>query len=243
MSLLDTPKPTLNPNIWTAENTLRPDVKTYLLALLSKIFSSSRAYALVMLGSSVSHQYSDTSDIDINVMGNPEETYDAQHKIFKDFNNTPNYLPGTQNPINFFFQEFHPNSDWSNSLGAYDIRADRWVKNPISYEHIGDPTTKYEREISYGNLLLDTIEVEVQHIQDAQDRGDRETEFQLLRSLAIVFKTIEDNRKASYRYGTGRSPALQESNIYFKMIESSKFGDLFKELINLYDNQWKVASE
>jgi predicted nucleotidyltransferase len=243
MSLLDLPKADLNPDLWTAEKQLRPKVKEYLLKLLSQIFSPSRAHAMVMIGSSVGHQYSGTSDIDINVMGNPGESYDALHKIFKNFNNTPNLLPGTEHPINFFFQEYVPHTDWSNSLGAYDINSDQWVKNPISAEHIGDPTTKYEREIAYGDMLLDSIEVEVQHIRDAEDRGDKQTELKLLKELSMMFKTIEDNRKAAYRYGTGHSPALGESNVFYKILEGSKFGDLMHELINWYDNEWKVAVE
>ena len=243
MSLLDLPKATLNPDLWAENKILRPDIKSYLLTLLSKIFSPSRAHAMVMIGSSVGYQYSHTSDIDVNVMGNPGESYDALHKIFKNFNNTPNMLPGTEHPINFFFQEYVPDTDWSNSLGAYDINNGRWVKNPISPEHIGNPTTKYEREIAYGSMLLDTIEIEVQHIREAQDRGDKVTEFNLTRDLAIMFKTLENNRKVSYRYGTGRSPALQESNILYKMVESSRFGELMHILIDMYDKEWKVSIE
>jgi hypothetical protein len=235
MSLFDQPKPYLNPAIWAPDKTMRPEVKEYLIALLEKVFPMSKVFCLVMLGSSVSYQYGETSDVDLNMMARPGEEFDYWHTKFKLFNNTPNLLPGTKHPINYFFQEFSPELDWSNSLGAYDLLQDKWVKQPIPFSELGIPEKKYEREIAYGKILLTMIESQVDRAKEAKMRGDMDTARRIYTELAILFKGIEDDRKTAYRYGTG-TPALQERNILYKLIESSEHHELFSKLVEFYNS-------
>jgi hypothetical protein len=235
MSLFDAPVPYLSPLLWDEHKQLKPEVKVYLVKLLEEIYPVEKVHAMVMLGSSVGYQYSATSDIDTNVMGRKGETFEAWHTIFKKFNNRPNLFPGTQRPINFFFQEYIPDTDWSNSLGAYDILANKWIKAPISFEHIGDPIVKYEREIAYGKMLLSMIESQVKRAKEANARGDKDTAHRIYTELAIQFKQIENNRKDAYKYG--HRPALHEYNIIYKLIEGSEHHDVFKKLIDYYDSE------
>lgn len=234
MSLFDPPKPFLNPAIWTPDKTLRPEVKTFILDTLSKVFPLSKVYSATMIGSSVGHQYSETSDVDVNVVARKGETFDKWHLIFKKFNRQMNYLLGTKHPINFFFQEFTTENDWSNSLGAYDLFLDRWSKLPIPFELIGNPEEKFEREIAYGKMMLSMVDSLVARAKEAKLRGDHEGAKRLYTELAIFFKSVDDNRKAAYRAGTG-TPALQEYNIMYKLIENSPHGELFHKLIDFYD--------
>jgi hypothetical protein len=175
------------------------------------------------------------SDIDINVIARKGEDFEKWHSIFKKFNLRNNCLPGTHNPINFFFQEYTPEDDWANSLGSYDILQNVWTKLPIPFEKIGDPEKKYEREIAYGNMILKVIETKEDLAQEALSRGDQDTADRIHSDLAIYFKQVEDGRKAAYKFGVG-TPALQEWNIIYKIIEHSKYGDLFARLIDLYDS-------
>jgi hypothetical protein len=234
MSLFDEPRPYLNPEIWTADNQLKPEVKKYLLHLLEKIFSLTKVYSLHMIGSSVSYQYGPDSDVDVNVIARKGEFSEYWHPIFKKFNNKLNYLPGTKNPVNFFFQEYTPEDDWSNSLGSYDILQAKWTKLPIPFDRIGDPATKYEREIAYGKMILAMIETKEDLAQEAVARGDQATADRIHMDLALYFKQVDDGRKAAYRFGAG-TPALQEWNIIYKMIEHSKYGELFSQLLDFYD--------
>lgn len=236
MSLFDTPKPYLNPVVWNPDKTVKPEVKEYIFNLLQQVYPLAKVYSATMIGSNVGYQYSDTSDIDVNIVARKGETFDKWHTIFKVFNNKSNYLPGTTHPVNFFFQEFTQDNDWSNSLGAYNLFTGQWEKDPIPFSELGDPETKYEREIAYGRMLLKMIETQVTRAKEANARGDKDTGRRIYTELAILFKQIEDNRKTAYRYGTG-TPALQEYNIIYKLIEGSIYHGLFKKLVEFYDTE------
>jgi hypothetical protein len=236
MSLFDSPKPFLNPKIWTPEKKVRPEVREFIFSLIQTVLPMDKIFAMDLLGSNVGYQYGDTSDIDVNVVARKGESFDQWHKTFKIFNKKEHLLPGTKHPVNFFFQEYDPNRNWENSLGAYDLIGDRWVKNPIPFDEIGDPETKYEREIAYGKMILQMIETQVSRAKEANARGDKDTARRIYTELAILFKQIEDNRKTAYRYGTG-TPALQEYNIMYKLIDSSMYNDLFKKLVDYYDSE------
>lgn len=234
MSLFDTPRRVLNPVLWN-DKSLKPEVKKYIIGLVNQIFPEEKIADLIMIGSNVGHQYSHTSDIDVNVMGLPSESYDAWHKIFKHFNDKGHYYPGTEHQINFMFQEYMApgDRDWSNSLGAYNILADTWEKLPIPFDKIGDPKVKYERELIYANMLLSQIESEVKLMNETRIQAPEEYQ-EAKKRLSILFKTIEDNRKTAYRYGTG-TPALQEYNVIYKIVEGSQYGPLMHEMIHTFD--------
>jgi len=236
MSLFDTPRPFLNPVIWTIERTIKPEVKAFIFKTLEQVFPLSKVYSTTFIGSNVGYQYSDTSDIDVNVIARKGELFEKWHKVFKHFNNQLNYLPGTEHSIHFFFQEFTQDEDWSNSLGAFNLFTETWTKQPIPFSELGDPALRYEREIAYGRILLSMIETQVTRAKEAMARGDKDTAQRIYTELAILFKQIEDNRKTAYRYGTG-TPALQEHNIIYKLIEGSVYQDLFKKLIDFYDEE------
>jgi hypothetical protein len=239
MSLFDPARPYLEPALWTPDRTVIPKIKEYLISLLEKIFPMEKVFSMNLIGSIVGYQYSETSDIDINVMARAGEEFDYWHPIFKRFNETPNYLPGTKHPINFFFQPYTGTLNWDNSLGAYNMLTDTWEKKPIPYDKVGDPLVKYEREINYARVLLSMLDSEVQLINAAKARKDLDEVQRREFDLAVLFKTIEDNRKTAYRYGTG-TPALQECNIVYKFIEDSPHAELFHQLINKYDQHYNT---
>ncbi len=201
MSLFDPPKPYLNPVLWTSDKQLKPEVKTHILNLLTQIFPLEKVHQLVMIGSSVGHQYSGDSDIDVNVTARTGEDFDTWHPIFKKFNDKPNLYPGTQHPINFFFSEFQTGytNDWSNSLGAYNILTDQWEKRPIPFDKLGNPEEKYAREIAYGKMLIGMIDTEVVAIEAAKARGDHDEAVRRMRTLAILFKNLESTKLADFR--------------------------------------------
>lgn len=231
MSLFDLPNTMLNPALWDANNQLRPEVKTYLLDLLQQIYPMTKVSRVVMIGSNVGYQYGPESDIDVNVMARKGETFEAWHPIFKAFNNRPNYFPNTKNPINFFFQEYVDGpTDWGNSLGAYDLIENAWKKNPISFKEIGDPEKKYEREIAFGHMMFDMIQSTVNSAVEAYDRGDRRQALDTLKTVQYYIKQLDEYRKTAYQYKIG-TPALQEANIIFKLIEHSNLNSVFERLL------------
>ena len=233
MSLFDLPRPMLNPAIFDKHEVMLPQVKKYLIDLLSKIYPENQIYRLTLLGSNVSHQYAPNSDIDINVVGVKGQTYDAWHKIYKDFNNTPNILPGTEHPINFFFQAYFPEQDayaWRNSVGGYDIIMEKWIKKPKPFNQIGDPSDTYAEEIAYVKLMLTMVDSEFHAIRVAIRQGDREKALVSLKTLQRFMKKVDEDRKTAYEYGGG-TPSSSENNLIYKLVEHGKYGDILKDLI------------
>jgi len=232
MSLFDMPRPFLNPAIWTKDEQIQPKVREYIMDLLEKIFPIGRCYRMILLGSNITYQYSDSSDIDVQVMAVPGEDYDYWHKVFKTYNDQNHLLPGTEYPINFFFVEYFDASSeggWDNSQGAYDILREQWIKRPKTFESIGDPQKHYANEIQYVNLMVDMIESELLAVKEAVALGDREKAFHSIKSLQQFFKHIDENRRLSYQYMD--SPYSQENNLVFKLIEHGPYGKLFKDLL------------
>jgi hypothetical protein len=233
MSIFDPPRPFLNPNIFDSNKQVHSDVREYIFSLLAQFYPFEKIYRAVLLGSMTTHQYTDESDIDINVMGISGEEYDAWHEFFKQSNNKNYYLPGTRNPIHFFFQIYVPPdrvASWKNSLGAYDLLNNVWLKEPMPYEKIGDPKDRYAKEIAYVNMMTDMIASEVNAVRQALQLGDKERALHSLKVLQRFFKKVEDQRKEAFEYGAG-SPSVSEDNLIYKLIEHGPYGQLFKDLL------------
>jgi len=72
MSLLDTPQKRLNPFIFDENERARPEFRDYILSSIAKFMPPETVKHVLLLGSMAGRQYSDTSDIDINVTTDTE---------------------------------------------------------------------------------------------------------------------------------------------------------------------------
>lgn len=237
MSLFDKPQTTLNPIFWHTDikhPRPQPQFREYIRTLLYKIFPKEKIAAMVFIGSNIGYQYSSTSDIDIHVEGIVNETYDTWHTVFKDFNDTPNYYPGTQHQINFFFTEYRPGPpDWENSLGAYDLINDEWLKKPIPPEIIMEIAKRKEPVIRFAEMYIRSIKKEIKSLSLSSETDDQQTTRYHLHNIYRLFKKLDEDRKTSYSIGSG-SKALQDPNIIFKFVEHDpKIHTLFKQMIEL----------
>ena len=235
MSLLDQPKNHLDPDVWTmpraiAGAKLHPAIRKYIINTTP--IPANQIFELVMIGSTVGYQYSPSSDMDVAVISTVADGDHNLHKLFKEYNGESHILPGTQHPVNYFYQEYTSQytGDWGNSLGAYSISKDIWLKLPTSPEHIGDPTKRYAKEISYANTLRASFEDQVKKFREAYNRGDRQEAERISNNLRLFAYNLDQERKLAYSYHIG-TPALQEKNITFKIMEHSPEGHIFNALL------------
>ena len=235
MSLLDQPKQSLDPDIWTmpralAGAKLQPEVKAYIIKTAP--IPQGSIYELVMIGSTLGYQYSASSDTDVAVISTAADVDGKMHKLFKNYNNQGHIIPNTQHPVNYFYQEFSNQytGDWSNSMGAYSVTKDTWLKYPMSPEHIGDPSKRYEREIRYAMMLKASFESEVARFKEAYHRHDMSEAERIANDLRMFAYNLDQERKLAYNYHIG-TPALQEKNITFKIMEHGPDGQLFNALL------------
>ena len=233
MSIFDAPRVFLNPAIFDKSETMLPHVADHIQHLLEQIYPLGKVNLLAMIGSNVTHQYDEDSDIDVNLVGVKGESYDQWHTIFKEFNKQEHYLPGTNHCINFFFQEYVPTrtDSWRNALGAYDIILGQWIKHPKPYKEIGAPEDTYANEIAYVKLMMNMVNAEVHAIKVALAQGDRDKAYYSLQTLQQFMKKIDTDRKTAYRYGGG-SPSSSENNLIYKLVTEGEYGDLLEDLIS-----------
>ena len=105
--ILDEPKPTLAPDVWTFSHSgppkLRPEVKQQMLAILTTKVPRDILKSVVIIGSITGYKWSPTSDIDVNVLISPFDPNVDKMKVTQDINN---YLAvNTRHPVTFFVQE------------------------------------------------------------------------------------------------------------------------------------------
>jgi hypothetical protein len=234
MSIFDKPQRILNPNIFDESEKVYPEVKDHIIKLLFSFYPEDKMYGLVFQGSNTTHQYTDESDIDVQVMGTNKEEFDTWHEPFKKFNATNHFLPGTKHPINFFFIEYIPPEKiirgWERSLGAYDLLSDKWLKRPRSYDQIKDPEVEFAREIAYVKMMMVMIEGEVDAVRTAIRIGDKERALMGLGNLQKFFRKVDEDSKDSYRWGGG-TPNKEEDHVILKLLSKGPYGDLLKDLI------------
>lgn len=251
MSIFDNPRAQLNPKIWNGQSPnphVHSQVSEHLKQLLKRVYPEEKIFSLTLIGSNVGYQYSDTSDIDVQVMGIPGETFDTWHKIFKDFNNTPNLFPNSEHTINFFWQEFRPAiPDWENSLGAYDLIRNTWLKKPIPPQILMHIAKTKQTVIQYAEMYIKMIRDEIEAVAAARDRDDHSRLRYHLSNLYRLFKQLDVDRKTSYSIGTG-SKSLQDPNVIFKFVEHDPvIHNLFKQMIELpettFDSLEKEAKQ
>jgi hypothetical protein len=240
MSLFDPIQKQLNPTFWNG-NILKPEVVVNLQNMLINFFPKKFINKMVMIGSTVTYQYNDESDVDINVIATEGQSYDTWHRIFKEHADTIKY-PGTEHSVNFFFNEYSENPKFDNSLGAYDIQTKAWLKKPISPSilesklELYDPIFSFAREYTH---TADYILLSLARLINDLTKYPKDSEKYLgvldeikirLEDLQYMYRSVIDKRKLAYRYRIG-TPALQENNLTYKFIENSPQGGL----LHLFD--------
>ena len=238
-SMFDRIHPTLNPTFWNG-TVLRTEVPATLIRILEKFYPLNKIERLIMIGSNVTYQYNDESDVDINLIATPGESYDKWHQIFKA--NSDKYLyPGTKHAVNFFFNEYSDSRKltFENALGAYDIQAGIWMKKSTPPNAMRDPSLQFDYLIEYGDAYANTLEYTVRSLaklfQEQRKVAPHSEQWDHIQDeiktkiaeLSYHWHKMDDNRKLAYQYHIGGTPALQENNILFKYIEHGPLGPLF----------------
>jgi hypothetical protein len=149
-SILDWPKPTLNPEIWNEDNTLKPEVKSFILDFISSFAQTNNLKHLYQwvdlvqfVGSLTTNTYNSASDADIHLHTDltkfvelerselsEKEAHEYLDEIRKQIDRVKVKIPNTKHPIELFFETplVTPRSfEWS---GLYSILEDKWLEPP-----------------------------------------------------------------------------------------------------------------
>lgn len=182
-SILDYPKPGLDPQVWQADGTIHTTIKQELLKKLSDFFQSKGVKKEVkkfvkyvnIIGSLTTYQYNSKSDLDVHVgvhlnafknalskttfWVNDDELVDLLNKHWKDELNEidPKTVSGTSHPIEYFFEiEGYYNTNKSD--GVYSLLKNKWKKEPRTVDYDFDLSDYYPKIVEEANQFLKEID-------------------------------------------------------------------------------------
>lgn len=119
------------------------------------------------IGSSTGYQYTETSDIDIQVIVNMKKGHEfiETRQLVKILPNGNN-LPGTQHPVNYFFIDGSIGTDFNKVENFYNIETKTWEKKQEA--GVNNVPLLYVREVS--RLFTDSLDL-------MMGRFDRDLEY------------------------------------------------------------------
>lgn len=243
--ILDTPKKTLAPDVWTKDLKLRPDIREEILSKLYELVPKESVKEAVILGTITGYQWTPTSDIDVNPVIDPPEllTPELNEKRYR----TNGWLAGnTKHPVSFLLQKWNGKPMlWQDAkFGAYDILKNTWASYPPP-SHILHPKEQFKLELISGRMLLRSFSRLIKKYQTSSQQLEnlkrlpeswfknwsiekKQNEIDVDTQNLIEFvKNIDDQRKMDYAIGWG-APRVNWNNIVFKLLESSEYSELFE---------------
>jgi 2'-5' RNA ligase len=203
-SVLDYPKPGLDPQVWQADGTMHTAIKQEILKKLSDFFQSKGVKKEVkkfvkyvnIIGSLTSYQYNSKSDLDVHVgihlnafkdalskttfWVNDDELADLLNKTWKDELNEiePKVVQGTSHPVEYFFEiEGYYNTNRSD--GVYSLLKNKWKKEPRTVDYDFDLAEYYPKIVEEANDFLKDIDSGLGEVK--RDIGD----------IALLKETLE----------------------------------------------------
>lgn len=257
-SVIDIPRNSLNPAVFNFPDEglpiLRPAIKVQILndlEVLNNIVQVNNAY---IIGSILTKQWNQDSDIDVNVEVDEMEPL-VKEAVFNYIRKTNGKMAqGTTHPINYYIVEGEE-YDIDKTQAAYDVASERWIKEPedvdimvVSYldrfknaiEHIDLTIANLRRNIidydELRNLDRDQIKQLGSLLKNKLEEIEADIEF-LIKSK----RDIVDARKVAFTKDMtpeeinkyGKKWKLPE-NIIYKLLEKYYYIDFIRNIKNLY---------
>lgn len=134
---------TLNPKLWNSDNTLKPEVSEKLLQIyqsfLNYIEIPLNVVDVNLVGSNVSYNYNDQSDLDLHIIVNNELSYtdgDILQQLYNAKKNAFNQdfdLSINDVPVELYIEDV---MSGNATNGRYSILSDEWLvePKPMSYD-------------------------------------------------------------------------------------------------------------
>ena len=168
-SILDAPKKTLCKDIWTGAEELRPNVKKEIYSILDKWLESNKIEkdaikGIYFIGSLTTYQYSEVSDIDVNIVTSLKNT--KLNDLYKELPNGNN-LSSTKHPINFYLTNDTNGIDSSKTL--YNLEKEKWVRRPKK----SDIKIPFSYVLEIAKFFMDGIDLRIAEYE--RDKRELET--------------------------------------------------------------------
>lgn len=244
--ILDPVHETLAPDVFDANQHMYPHVREYAIKRIKSLTGDAYTSAY-MLGSLTGYQYSDSSDVDVNVTV-PLAMITAELQATRKATNGQ-LIPGTKRAFSIMLQpmEITNQEAWQDSrFGVYDILKDNWLVPPEDYKTLRDPADAYVTEFITVRMVLNHFKNYINEwkkakrklaIYQQQATQDKKTLMSLQTKVEQTYSDLQDfaftidaERKMDYDWGWG-TPRVSWRNVLFKYFEDSVYGGIFHELV------------
>lgn len=231
-SIISKPKDTLNPELFDTDNEFKQSARLQILAEIKKLKSELRLRIkrLWVVGSGITYQYADKSDIDINVLLSDKASNDELKTInsFLNEHYNGNIILG-QYPVNFHVC-FGPYS-LSKSEAIYDLYNNHWIKKP---KRLSENEIKQMIDSCVPNELLDKLINQYLNLEklynqyyESENKASVLKEFEDKISMFMI--SYEDLKKARRD-----APIRDCIAIVYKIAESFGISELYKKFKKIY---------
>lgn len=261
MSVLAKPKKSLNPSIWNANNEMHPELRTFITELLIKCLQglhfnpNNWIYAIYIIGSNTSNQYSSDSDLDIDVEidmfklleANPDLKENTIKEVKEIINNhfanncNTEYVEGTSIPINF-----HCSTSQASpvSEGMYDLVTSTWKKQPVFLPLSFDSEKEFSKEFNFVDTVVTPAILKMKSDIIREAKNNIPLAISKARKFHKIFHTLRNMRFIDKPQFVSRNFSLNWDyrNVIYKILESKNLIDIKAELISAYPEKKEMIS-
>ena len=173
-SILDPVQDKLNPKIWMYDNTMRPEVRNFLLNTVNS-FGIKGINRIYMIGSNTGFQYTPTSDVDVHIYVPGIDKNEQELSRLKKLVPTNLKLPGTDAPVQFYAIGIDETKGFEGKGAMYDIQNDNWIVTPkmtdikVPYSHLMNIARFFTSGIEDRLMELEADEKELEHLQKSNE--------------------------------------------------------------------------
>jgi hypothetical protein len=278
-NILDFPKPGLNPQIWDEGNTLRPNVKQFILDFISSFAQANNfkdVFAWItqvkFVGSLTTNLWNSASDVDIHcevdlpkfvATEHPEmtekEASDYLDGIRKQVDQVKAKIPGTEHPLEIFFENEFTNRASQQFSGTYSVLENKWLVEPHIVGEDFDIATLHpdllnlaketaaELDESFGEIKQDVQDIkELAETISNWPAGQRELlEKKLQKRLEELEKDIKDLVVIREDVAEKRKhyDAISEQEVRFKYLQKYYYMHVLTDLKTLLKQSPELTVE
>lgn len=229
MGLFTPIKLTLCPDVFNKQNKLNTYVRKVILQGANTFVLQKHIGGVFLRGSVIDYKWSDTSDIDVNVLLKQEfaDQKDYYHKLAK---LASGKVFIKKHPINYFVDIMPDEWNMVHLRRLYDVVNNKWVAKP-------DRTNAITREKALelaspiASIAAANAKLQIDQLANAIRSGNMDRILHEAKDVKDFYKKLDRLRKRGYNIGAGTN---SYQNALYKYVEhESKYPDLLGKLYEL----------